>query len=60
MPDVSYVPGSLTALVGDGCLALVDAPPDSPAVARVWRQLVQRAGVDVILADLLGTGFVPC
>jgi hypothetical protein len=30
MADVSYVPGSMTAMAGDGCLALVDAPPDSP------------------------------
>ena len=49
MPDVSYVPGALTAVAGGRCLALVEASPDSPAVARIWPQLGQGAAADAVL-----------
>jgi len=48
--DVSYVPGALTAVAGDQCWALVETPPDSPAVTRIWRQLGQGVAADVLLA----------
>jgi FHA domain len=54
--DVSYVPGSLTAVAGDQCLVLVDASPDSPAVSRIWRQLGHGAAPDVLLAALITDG----
>jgi hypothetical protein len=54
--DVSYVPGALTAVVGDQCWALVEAAPDSPAVARIWQQLGQGAAADVLLVGLLTDG----
>ena len=61
MPDVSYVPGPLTAVAGDRCWALVEAAPDSPAVTRIWHGFVQGAAADVLLAGLLadGVGSVP-
>ncbi len=61
MPDVSYVPGPLTAVAGDQCWALVEASPDSPAVTRIWQGFVQGAAADALLASLLagGVGGVP-
>ena len=61
MPDVSYVPGPLTAVAGDQCWALVDASPDSPAVTGIWQGCVQGAAADELLAALLtgGVGGVP-
>jgi hypothetical protein len=57
MAEVSYVPGRMTAVIGDGCLALVDGPPDSPAVSRIWQQFGQRARANAILGGLLSAGF---
>jgi FHA domain len=57
MPEVNYIPGSMTAIVGDGRLALIDGPPDSPAVALIWQQFGQQARVITILSGLLGAGF---
>ena len=54
--DVSYVPGALTAVVGDQCWALIEAPPDSPAVTRIWQRLGQGATADALLAGLLADG----
>jgi FHA domain len=54
--DVSYVPGALTAVVGDQCWALVEAAPDSPAVTRIWQQLGQGAAADALLVGLLTDG----
>jgi hypothetical protein len=54
--DVSYVPGALTAVAGDRCWALVEASPDSPAVARIWQQLGQGAAADALLAGLIADG----
>ena len=54
--DVSYVPGALTAVVGDQCWALVEAAPDSPAVTRIWQQLGQGAAADALLIGLLTDG----
>ena len=54
--DVSYVPGTLTAVTGDQCWALVEVAPDSPAVTRIWQQLGQGAAVDALLAGLLADG----
>ena len=61
MHDVSYVPGTLTAVAGGGCLALIEASPDSPAVARIWAQVGQGTQPDVVLCGLLadGLGSVP-
>jgi len=56
MPDVSYVPGPLTAVAGDQRWALVEASPDSPAVTRIWQGFVQGVAVDVLLAALLANG----
>jgi hypothetical protein len=56
MPDVSYVPGALTAVAGGWCLALIEASPDSPMVARIWAQVSQRAQPDVVLGGLLADG----
>ena len=57
MADVSYAPGTLTAVAGDRCWVLIDATPDSPAVGWLWQQLGQRARPEAILARLLGAGF---
>src|SRR5580693_1000293 len=54
--DVSYVPGALTAVVGDQCWALVEVTPDSPAVARTWQRLGQGAAADALLAGLVADG----
>jgi hypothetical protein len=54
--DVSYVPGSLTAVAGDRCLALVDAAPHSPAVSRIWRLLSAGAATEALLASLVTDG----
>ncbi len=54
--DVSYVPGALTAVVGDQCWALVEVTPDSPAVARTWQRLGQGATADALLAGLVADG----
>ena len=61
MPDVSYVPGALTAVAGGWCLALIEASPDSPAVARIWAEIGQGAPPDAVLGRLLadGIGGVP-
>ena len=60
-PDVSYVPGALTAVAGDQCWALVEASPDSPAVTRIWQQLRQGAAAEGLLVGLLtdGPGQIP-
>jgi hypothetical protein len=55
--DVSYAPGTLTAVAGDRCWVLIDATPDSPAVDWLWQQLGQRARPEAILAGLLGASF---
>ncbi len=55
--DVSYAPGTLTAVAGDRCWVLIDATPDSPAVDWLWQQLGQRVRPEAILAGLLGAGF---
>jgi FHA domain len=55
--DVSYAPGTLTAVAGDRCWVLIDATPDSPAVDWLWQHLGQRARPEAILAGLLGAGF---
>lgn len=57
MPDVTYVPGQLTAVTGNRCCALVEASPDSPAVARIWQQLGQAPAAEALLAGLLADGF---
>jgi FHA domain-containing protein len=54
--DVSYVPGSLTAVAGDQCWALVEVSPDSPAVTRIWQQLGQGAAADALLGGLIADG----
>jgi len=56
MPDVSYVPGALTAVAGGWCLALIEASPDSPVVARIWAQVGQGAQPDAVLGGLLADG----
>ena len=55
--DVGYVPGPLTAVAGESCLALVEAAPDSPAAAWIWQQAGQGASAQALLAGLLGAGF---
>jgi FHA domain len=57
MPDVSYVPGPLVAVAGDQCWALIEASPDSPAVARIWQRLGQAPAAEAVLAGLLADGF---
>jgi len=54
--DVSYVPGALTAVAGDQCWALVETPPDSPSVTRIWQQLGQGVAADELLVSLLRDG----
>jgi hypothetical protein len=55
--NVGYVPGALTAVAGESCLALVEAAPDSPAAAWIWQQAGQGASAQALLAGLLGAGF---
>ena len=55
--SVGYVPGALTAVAGESCLALVEAAPDSPAAAWIWQQAGQGASAQALLAGLLGAGF---
>lgn len=57
MPEVIYVPGAMSAIIGEGCLALVDVPPDSPVVAWIWQQFGQRSGVNTVLGGLLAADF---
>lgn len=59
MPDVSYVPGALTAVTGDQYWVLVEASPDSPPVTRIWQQLSQGVAADALLVGLLADGAVP-
>jgi hypothetical protein len=47
----------MTAVVGDGRLALIGGAPDSSAVAFIWQQFGQHARASSILGGLLGTGF---
>ena len=54
---VGYLPGALTAVAGESCLALVEAAPDSPAAAWIWQQAGQGASAQALLAGLLGAGF---
>jgi hypothetical protein len=56
MPDVSYVPGALTAVVGGWCLALIEASPDSPVVARIWAEIGHGTQADAVLGGLLADG----
>lgn len=56
MADVSYVPGTRIAVAGEQCWALVETPPDAPAVARTWQQVGQGAAADALLAGLLADG----
>lgn len=56
MTDVSYVPGALTAVVGDRCWALVETSTDSPMAVWIWRQLGQGAPAQALLAGLLSVG----
>jgi FHA domain len=55
--NVGYVPGALTAVAGESCLALVETAPDSPAAAWIWQQAGQGASAQALLAGLLGAGF---
>jgi FHA domain len=55
--EVSYAPGTLTAVAGDRCWVLIDTTPDSPTVEWLWQQLGQRARPEAVLAGLLGAGF---
>jgi FHA domain len=55
--SVGYVPGPLTAVAGESCLALVETAPDSPAAAWIWQQAGQGASAQALLAGLLGAGF---
>jgi hypothetical protein len=55
--NVGYVPGALTAVAGEFCLALVETAPDSPAAAWIWQQAGQGASAQALLAGLLGAGF---
>jgi hypothetical protein len=54
--DVSYVPGALTAVVGERFWVLIEASPDSPVVARLWRQRSQGASAGAVVAGLLTDG----
>jgi FHA domain-containing protein len=56
MTEVSYVPGEWTAIAGDRCWALIDAAPDSAAVRELWQRIEGDAGLDALLASLLGMG----
>jgi hypothetical protein len=56
MTDVSYVPGDRTAIVGDQCWVLVDAPPDGAAVAEIWQRAGHPPTLEALLASLLSVG----
>ncbi|MGH3279125.1 MAG: hypothetical protein ACRDNW_08315, partial [Trebonia sp.] len=56
MADISYVPGLLTAVVGESCWVLVEASPDSPVVTRIWQQFAQGAAADALLVGMLADG----
>lgn len=56
MADVSYVPGDRTAVVGERCWVLVDAPPDGAAVAEIWQRAGQPPTLDALLTSLLSVG----
>ena len=57
MSDVSYVPGDRTAIVGERCWLLVDAPPDGPAIAEIWQRNGRPPMPDALLVGLLRVGF---
>ncbi len=56
MPEVSYVPGGRTAIVGTYCWALIDAVPDSAVVSEIWPRMEQASKMDVLVASLLRAG----
>jgi hypothetical protein len=56
MTEVSYVPGDRTAIVGTCCWALVDAAPDSAAVAEIWPRMEHASQLDALVASLLRSG----
>lgn len=57
MTEASYIPGALVAVAGDKCLALLDAAPDSQAVAWIWQRAGRGAPAEELLTGLLGAGF---
>jgi hypothetical protein len=57
MADVSYAPGTLIAVAGERCVALVEATPDSTAATWIWQRVAQGTPAETLLAGLLGTGF---
>jgi hypothetical protein len=57
MADVSYVPGTLIAVAGEHCLALVAATPDSAAPTWIWDRVAQGMPAETVLAGLLGADF---
>lgn len=57
MSDVSYVPGDRTAIAGERCWLLIDAPPDGAAIADIWQQNGRPPTPDALLAGLLRVGF---
>jgi hypothetical protein len=57
MTDVSYVPGTLIAVAGDHCLALVAATPDSEAATWIWHQVARGTPAETLLAGLLRASF---
>jgi hypothetical protein len=60
MTEVSYVPGSWTAVAFRRCWLLIDSPPDSAAIREIWqqgeRQTEQEPGIWPIIASLLRPG----
>jgi hypothetical protein len=57
MSDVSYAPGDRTAIVGERCWLLADAPPDGAAIAEIWQRNGRPPRPDALLAGLLRVGF---
>jgi FHA domain len=57
MPDVSYVPGTLIAVAGEHCLALIAATPDAEAATWIWQRVSAGMPAETLLAGLLGAGF---
>jgi FHA domain len=56
MTEVSYVPGTWTAVALDRCWMLVDAAPDSVAVREIWQRMDQAPDLVPLISGLLGLG----
>ena len=56
MTEVSYAPGGWTAVAAGRCWMLIDAAPNSVAIAEIWRWAETASGFDALIASMLDLG----